>query len=58
MKAPKLAIVVGEGKERDSKPEMDDYDASLDELAAVLGVPETKREQFREAFEAAVMSCK
>lgn len=62
-KKPSLALVVGKGKADDdeappSSKEMDDYGASLDELADVLGVADDKREDFADAFKAACMSCK
>lgn len=54
-----LAVMVGAKKGPATKAEDDDdYSASTDELADVLGIPEAKRAAFREAFEAAVMSCK
>ncbi len=58
-KKASLALVVGVGKPKAEKEEPDEsYSASVDELADVLGVAENKRDAFREAFEAAVMSCK
>ena len=57
-KKPALALVVGVGKPKAKDDDEDDYGASVDELADVLGVPKEKREKFRAAFEAAVMSCK
>lgn len=47
----------------DEEPDTDDidgdaYSAATDELADVLGVSADKRDAFRAAFEAAVMSCK
>lgn len=59
--SPKLALVVGVGKAKgdsEDAADMAEDEAAYDELASVLGVPEAKREQFREAFEAAVMCCK
>ena len=56
-KKPALALVVSAGKD-DSSKDLDDYGASLDELADVLGVADDKREDFAEAFKAACMSCK
>ena len=52
-----LAVMVG-AKKGAAKPEGDSYGAAVDELADVLGVSDDKRDAFREAFEAAVMSCK
>lgn len=61
-KKPALALVVSAGKSKgDEAPaskDMDEYGASLDELAEVLGVADDKRGDFSEAFKAAVMSCK
>lgn len=53
-----LAVMVGAKKGADAPKEDDSYGASVDELADVLGVSDDKRDAFREAFEAAVMSCK
>lgn len=63
-KKPALALVVsaGKGKDDDEAPpsskDMGDYEASLDELADVLGVADDKRKDFAEAFKAACSSCK
>jgi len=62
-KKPSLAVLIGMGKgpadDKESQSEdMDEYSASTDELADVLGIPEEKRDAFRDAFQAAVMSCK
>ncbi|AKU97004.1 hypothetical protein AKJ09_03668 [Labilithrix luteola] len=66
-KKPGLALVIGVGKDKgrskeddDSEPDMDDedYQASIEELADVLDISDDKREAFRDAFQAAVMSCK
>lgn len=65
VKKPSLALVISAGKKGDadeeappSSKELDDYGASLDELADVLGVADDKRQDFAEAFKAACMSCK
>ncbi len=59
-KKPALAAVPAIGKPKAKPAAVDDgaYSASVDELADVLGVSDDKRDSFREAFEAAVMSCK
>lgn len=58
-KKPSLADAMAESV--DATPDSEgsgDYDAASDELADVLGVPDDKRDAFREALEAAVMSCR
>jgi hypothetical protein len=61
-KKPSLSMVVGIGKPTEDKesPEEDagEYDASVDELADVLDVPDAKRDAFRDALQAAIMSCR
>jgi hypothetical protein len=58
-KKPGLALVVSAGaKKGPSEPADDDYDAVVDELADTLGVRDDNRDAFKEAFRAAVMSCK
>lgn len=42
----------------DTDDEAGEYDAAVDEVADLLGVSEDKLEAFRDAFKAAVMSCK
>lgn len=53
-----LAVMVGAKKGAAEPDDDDSYGAAVDELADVMGVAEDKRDAFREAFEAAVMSCK
>lgn len=59
-KKPSLAEVTAKlpVADEDEDGDMDGYAASVDELADVLGVADDKRDTFRSAFEAAVMSCK
>lgn len=56
-KKPGLALVVGLGKPKPEEESSEEYSAAVEELADVLGVAEEQRGAFRDAFEAAVMSC-
>lgn len=66
MKKPGLALVIAAGKpeaknddEKVAKGEAsEDYEVAVDELADTLGVPESKRADFADAFMAAVAACK
>lgn len=67
-KKPALALVIASGKPRggdeDESPTSskdlasEDYEAIVGELADAIGVQDDKREDFAEAFKAAVMACK
>lgn len=61
-KKPGLSLVIAMGGKKpasEAEPDGDEaYGAAVDELADVLGVSDDKRDAFREAFEAAVMSAK
>jgi hypothetical protein len=59
-KKPSLGAVVVEigSAKKPAKDDDDAYAAAVDELAEVMGVSEEKLDAFREAFQAAVMSCK
>jgi len=62
-KKPALSLVIGMGKGKgEDADEGDDeggeYSAIVDELADVLGVADDKKQDFADAFKAAVMHCK
>lgn len=64
-KKPALSLVIGMGKSKghdeddeESDDEGGEYSAIVDELADVLGVADDKKQDFADAFKAAVMHCK
>lgn len=59
-KKPSLADVALEesGDEEEAPESGDDYGVAVDELAEVLGVTDDKMQAFRDAFQAACMSCR
>lgn len=58
-KKPSLAaVVVKSGGPSPKEDDDDSYDASVGELADVLGVGPDQYDAFKAAFQAAVMSCK
>lgn len=57
-KPPSLADVALDAEPDTEDVDGDAYTAAVDELADVMGIGEDKRDAFRSAFEAAVMSVK
>lgn len=57
-KKPSLAMVLGGGDPVEPDDDDEGYSAAVDEVADLLGVSAEKKDAFKSAFQAAVMSCK